>query len=252
MSVGENVAYGLKIKKVGGDERRRRAAEALGMVRLDGYEDRRPGAALRRPAPARRARPGAGQPPEGAAARRAARRARPQAAPADAAGAAHAPAGGPHHVRLRDARPGGGAHDERPPGRLQRRADRAGRRAGRGLRAPRQRVRGRLRRRLEHRRARRRALHDPAREGAHPRRGRARRTGCASRTGRSATWPTSARSRASSSTSTRAARYRWSGRTSRCPRRRRSSSGGGGCASRWRGEHAYAIPDSQEQPEEGL
>jgi len=43
MSVGQNVAYGLKIKKVAGDERRRRVAEALGMVRLSGYEDRRPG-----------------------------------------------------------------------------------------------------------------------------------------------------------------------------------------------------------------
>jgi putative spermidine/putrescine transport system ATP-binding protein len=43
MSVGENVAYGLKIKKVGGEERRRRVTEALGMVRLGGYEDRRPG-----------------------------------------------------------------------------------------------------------------------------------------------------------------------------------------------------------------
>jgi putative spermidine/putrescine transport system ATP-binding protein len=42
MSVGDNVAYGLKVKKVGGEERRRRVAEALGMVRLEGYEDRRP------------------------------------------------------------------------------------------------------------------------------------------------------------------------------------------------------------------
>jgi putative spermidine/putrescine transport system ATP-binding protein len=42
MSVGDNVAYGLKVKKVGGDERRRRVAEALGMIRLEGYEDRRP------------------------------------------------------------------------------------------------------------------------------------------------------------------------------------------------------------------
>jgi putative spermidine/putrescine transport system ATP-binding protein len=42
MSVGENVAYGLKVRKVGRDERRRRVAEALGMVRLGGYEDRRP------------------------------------------------------------------------------------------------------------------------------------------------------------------------------------------------------------------
>jgi putative spermidine/putrescine transport system ATP-binding protein len=42
MSVGQNVAYGLKVKKVAGDERRRRVSEALGMVRLGGYEDRRP------------------------------------------------------------------------------------------------------------------------------------------------------------------------------------------------------------------
>ena len=43
MSVGENVGYGLKIKKIGREERRPRVAEALEMVRLDGYEERRPG-----------------------------------------------------------------------------------------------------------------------------------------------------------------------------------------------------------------
>jgi putative spermidine/putrescine transport system ATP-binding protein len=43
MTVGENVQYGLKIKRVPKDERRRRASDALEMVRLDGYEDRRPG-----------------------------------------------------------------------------------------------------------------------------------------------------------------------------------------------------------------
>ncbi len=42
MSVGDNVAYGLKVKKVNADERRRRVGEALEMVRLAGYEDRRP------------------------------------------------------------------------------------------------------------------------------------------------------------------------------------------------------------------
>jgi putative spermidine/putrescine transport system ATP-binding protein len=41
MSVGENVEYGLRIKKIPKDERRRRAAEALELVRLDGYEGRR-------------------------------------------------------------------------------------------------------------------------------------------------------------------------------------------------------------------
>ena len=43
MTVGENVQYGLKIKRVAKDERRRRASEALEMVRLGGYEERRPG-----------------------------------------------------------------------------------------------------------------------------------------------------------------------------------------------------------------
>jgi putative spermidine/putrescine transport system ATP-binding protein len=42
MTVGENVEYGLRVKRVGKDERRRRAAEALEMVRLSGYEGRKP------------------------------------------------------------------------------------------------------------------------------------------------------------------------------------------------------------------
>src|SRR5215208_552042 len=43
MTVGENVEYGLRIAKVGREERRRRATETLDMVRLSGYERRRPG-----------------------------------------------------------------------------------------------------------------------------------------------------------------------------------------------------------------
>jgi putative spermidine/putrescine transport system ATP-binding protein len=43
MEVGDNVAYGLTIRKVPRDERRRRVEEALRMVRLEGYEKRRPG-----------------------------------------------------------------------------------------------------------------------------------------------------------------------------------------------------------------
>ena len=42
MSVGDNVAYGLKVKKVARVERNRRVADALAMVRLSGYGDRRP------------------------------------------------------------------------------------------------------------------------------------------------------------------------------------------------------------------
>jgi putative spermidine/putrescine transport system ATP-binding protein len=43
MSVGENVEYGLRIAGVGKEDRRRRASEALDMVRLGGYEKRRTG-----------------------------------------------------------------------------------------------------------------------------------------------------------------------------------------------------------------
>ena len=108
------------------DERRRRAGEALELVRLGGYEERRTtqlsGGQRQRVALAR----ALVNRPARAAARRAARRARPEAPPADAARAAHDPGRGGDHLRLRDPRPGGGAHDERPPGRLQRGPRRAG------------------------------------------------------------------------------------------------------------------------------
>ena len=42
MTVGENVAYGLMIKGVARAEREAKAKEALAMVKLGGYEDRRP------------------------------------------------------------------------------------------------------------------------------------------------------------------------------------------------------------------
>jgi putative spermidine/putrescine transport system ATP-binding protein len=42
MSVAGNVAYGLLVKKVAKAERRRRVAEALHLVRLDGFGERRP------------------------------------------------------------------------------------------------------------------------------------------------------------------------------------------------------------------
>ena len=43
MTVGENVAYGLMVKKVPRDERARRVGEALRMVRLEGFDRRKPG-----------------------------------------------------------------------------------------------------------------------------------------------------------------------------------------------------------------
>jgi len=42
MSVGDNVEYGLRVARVGKEERRRRRGEALEMVRLPGYDDRKP------------------------------------------------------------------------------------------------------------------------------------------------------------------------------------------------------------------
>jgi putative spermidine/putrescine transport system ATP-binding protein len=42
MTVGENVEYGLRVSGVGRAERRARAAEALEMVRLGGFESRKP------------------------------------------------------------------------------------------------------------------------------------------------------------------------------------------------------------------
>jgi putative spermidine/putrescine transport system ATP-binding protein len=42
MTVQENVEYGLRVKKVGKAERREKAAEALRVVRLEGYGDRKP------------------------------------------------------------------------------------------------------------------------------------------------------------------------------------------------------------------
>ena len=43
MTVGDNVAYGLMVRKVPKSERAAQVAEALRMVRLEGYEGRKPG-----------------------------------------------------------------------------------------------------------------------------------------------------------------------------------------------------------------
>ena len=126
----------MRVRKVAKDERASRRDEALEMVRLGGYGARKPSRALRRPAPAGRARALDRQPPASPAARRAARRARPEAARADAGRAQADPARGPDHLRLRHPRPGGGADDVGPDRGLQRGPDRAGRQAGGDLRGP--------------------------------------------------------------------------------------------------------------------
>ena len=85
MSIYDNVAFGLKVKRVPRREHAGRVHEMLRVVELEGLERRTPAAALRRAAAARRAGPRARQLTGGAAARRAARRARREAAQADAA-----------------------------------------------------------------------------------------------------------------------------------------------------------------------
>ena len=114
MSVGQNVEYGLKVKKRPAAERRERVERGARAGPARGLREAPPEPALGRPAPARRARTGARQQAARAAAGRAARRARPEAAPAAPGGAEAHPAGGRDHVHLRHARPGRGALDERP------------------------------------------------------------------------------------------------------------------------------------------
>ena len=231
MTVGDNVGYGLMVRKVDKATRRERVAEALRMVRLPGLRAAQAERAVGRPAAADRARSRARQPPAGAAPRRAARRARPEAPRGHADRAQADPATGRHHVHLRHPRPGRGAHDERPPGGLQQRPDRAARSAGRGLRAAHDPLRRRLRRDLEsdHRRcgpagARQgRVVHDPSREDPP---GRARHRGRGGRAFGRRPDPgrrrTSARTRATGSRSMPARSSSSPNRTSRRPRPRRS------------------------------
>ena len=128
MTVAENVEYGLRVRGMGRRDRRARAEAVLDKVRLPGLGNRKPVAALRRSATASGSRPRDRERASGPAPRRTSRRARPEAAPGDADLPQGAAAGPRHHVRLRHARPRGGAHHERPPRRLQRGTDRAARR----------------------------------------------------------------------------------------------------------------------------
>ena len=232
MTVLDNVAYGLKQRKVGKEERYKQAQRGARARAPDRARAGQARAALRRHAAARRARPRARHEPEGAAARRAARRARPQAAQGDAGRAQADPARRRHHVHRRDARPGGGDGDGRPHRRHERRPHRPARRPLRDLRPPGDAVRGGLHRRDEpprgHARARRRAAGLRRRRGALRHRARRARgarpaSACASACGPRRSTPTpAARARRPP------ARRRWCSATTfrswRCWRRARSSS----------------------------
>ena len=114
MDVQQNIEYGLKLKKVGKDDRARKVEEMLVDRPARGVRAPSAGAALGRPAAAGRARAGARERARRVAARRAARRTGRQAPQADAAGAQADPARAEDHVRLRHPRPGRSAVDVRP------------------------------------------------------------------------------------------------------------------------------------------
>ena len=146
MSVYDNLAFGLKLRKVAKKEIDRRVKEAAETIQLDDAPRAQAEGALRRPAPARRPRPGhrprAGRLPHG----RAALQPRRQAARPDPRRDRAPPPAPQDDDRLRHPRPGRGDDDGRAdrghePGEAP-----AGRHAAGALRPPRQQVRGRLHR----------------------------------------------------------------------------------------------------------
>ena len=114
MTAQQNVAFGLQLRKVGVDERRKRARRdaRAGRPRPLTRTVRQPD--VWRPAAAGRAGSGSRHPAEGAAARRAAVRARREGALAAPRRDPPRPARGRHHDAVRHARPGGGAGHRRP------------------------------------------------------------------------------------------------------------------------------------------
>ncbi len=114
MSIFDNIAFPLRVRKLSSGEVADRVAEALRLVRLTGFEKRRPHPAFRRPAAARRAgtrhRVQAGYP----ASRRAVGRTRPQAARGGPLRDPRAAAQPRHHHHHGHPRPGGGAVAVRP------------------------------------------------------------------------------------------------------------------------------------------
>ena len=164
MTVADNVAYGLRIKKVPKRERAERVAEVLERVRLEELGGRKP------------AQLSGGQRQRVALARAIVNRP-PVLLLDEPLGALDLKLRQEMQVFLKGLQRDLGiafvyvTHDQEEALTMSDRLavfnrgpDRAGRRAGRGLRAPAHRVRRRLRRRLEHGRARRPPLHDPARE----------------------------------------------------------------------------------------
>ena len=145
MTAGDNVAYGLRLRGVGKDERKKRAAETLDLVGLGGYANRY---RTRCRAASSSASRSPGRSPSGhRCSSSTSRSPRSTRRSADSSGRRSAgPDRSGHHGPLRHARPGGGARARRPRRRHVGRQARADRVAGRALRPPGHRVRRRVRR----------------------------------------------------------------------------------------------------------
>ena len=145
LTVAQNVAFGLEMRKVEPAEMSGRVADALRLVRLGASRRAPAAAAVRRPAAAGGAGPRARVPARRAAARRAALQSRCQAAPGGARRDPRAAEEARAHDRHGHPRPGGGPDDGRPAGGHERRRRAPGRHAAGPLRAPDRPLRGRLR-----------------------------------------------------------------------------------------------------------
>ena len=146
LSVYENIAFGLRLKKMPKNEIDERVQRAASLLGLDGLPEAQAARALRRPAPARRDGPRdrarAGGVPDG----RAALEPRREAARADARRDREAPERPRRDDDLRHARPGRGDDDGRPRRRDAQGRAAAGRRPADALRPARQPLRRRLHR----------------------------------------------------------------------------------------------------------
>ena len=146
LSVYENIAFGLRLKKMPKSRDRRARPEGREPARARGVPQAQAARALRRPAAARRDgprdRPRAGRVPDG----RAALEPRREAARPDARRDREAPVRPRRHDALRHARPGRGDDDGQPRRRHAEGRDPAGRRPADALRPPGQPLRRRLHR----------------------------------------------------------------------------------------------------------
>ena len=150
MSVYDNMAYGLKNRGTPKDEIEKRVKEAARILAIEPFLARKPRAALRRPAPARRHGPRHRAQAAGLPLRRAALQPRRQAARADARRDQAPPAGSRRDLDLRHPRSGRGDDALRQARGDDRRPDRAGRLPGRRLSPSRDPVRRHLHRLAAH------------------------------------------------------------------------------------------------------